>query len=97
MEQMSIIGIVITFVVAAIVLSVGITILDSVSSGFDCKDLAGYDATGSTDTLKYPSGTWAGQCMAVQDEHGALFLIQIIVGVLSVSAILLVVYRHFIT
>ena len=95
MEGNSIVGFVLAFIVAAIVLSVGVTILGSTSSGFDCKNLQGYDSSGSNDAAKYPSNTWAGQCWSVQQQQQSSYAILVIVLVVIAAASILAVIRLF--
>ena len=96
MEGISVVGMIITFVVATIVLFVGITIIGGVSTGFDCKNLQGYDSTGATDAEKYPSDTWAGSCKSLQTQSQSSYqLLVIVLIVIAAGAILTVVVRHF--
>ena len=95
MEGNSIVGFVLAFIVAAIVLSVGVTILGSTSSGFDCKNLQGYDSTKTANNEKYPPNTWAGQCWAVQQQQQSSYAILVIVLVVIAAASILAVIRLF--
>ena len=91
MDGNSIIGFVIAFIVAAIVLSVGVSILGSTSSGFDCYNLQGGNATAKT----AKDGTWAKQCVEIQNQQRSSYAILVIVLVVIAAASILAVIRLF--
>ena len=91
----NVVGMIIMFVVVAIVLSIGLTILGNTSAGFDCKDLEGYNAGGADDAAKYPDGTWAGICHAnseiVMSSYAIISISLIVIG----AVVILVILRMF--
>ena len=90
-----IVPLVITFVVVAVVLFVGVSILGATSSGFSCTTLAGHNATGSTDAEKYPSGTWSGQCWQIQQSAISSYALLIVILVIVAAVAILYVVRTF--
>ena len=91
MEGNSIVGFVIAFVVAAVVLSVGVTILGNTNSGFNCYNLQGGNATAKTAA----EGTWAKQCVNIQEQQRSSYAILVIVLVVIAAASILAVIRLF--
>ena len=94
-ETGMIVPLVITFVVVAVVLFVGVTILGSVSTGFSCSTMQGYDKDGSTDADKYPTGTWAGQCWQIQQSAISSYALLIVILVIVAAVAILYVVRTF--
>ena len=94
-ETGMIVPLVITFVVVAVVLFVGVTILGSVSTGFDCKTMQGYDPDGSTNADKYPSGTWSGQCFQISQSAQSSYSLLIVILVIVAAVAILYVVRTF--
>ena len=90
-----IVPMVITFVVVAVVLFVGVTILGSVSTGFACDRMQGANATATTNALKYPSGTWAGQCWQIQQSAISSYALMVIILIIVAAAAILYVVRTF--
>ena len=96
MEGNIVISLIITFVIACVVLFISTSILGNVSGGFDCKNLQGYKASGSTDADKFPTGTWSGQCHYIsQQAISAQNLLVVILIIIAAAAILFVV-RNFV-
>ena len=94
-ETGMIVPLVISFIVVAILLLIGTSILGGVTTGFDCSTLEGYVSGGATPALKYPSGTWAGTChevgTAAQNAYSLLLVVLIIIS----AAVILYVVRTF--
>ena len=94
-ESTGVVGMVITFIVIGIVLLIGTQIMGATSTGFDCKTLAGYDASKSTDAEKYPSGTWAGTCYALSSQVQSSYSILTVTLIVVAAAGILFVIRMF--
>ena len=94
-ENQSMVAVVIGFVIVSIILSIGVTVLGNTQSGFDCTKLQGYNSGGATDALKYPSGTWSGQCYSVQQQTQSAFGILVIILIVIAAAAILYVVRMF--
>ena len=94
-EPGMIVPMVITFVVVAVVLFVGVTILGSVSTGFSCERMQGFVEDGATNALKYPSGTWAGQCWQIQQSAISSYALMIVILIIVAAAAILFVVRTF--
>ena len=94
-ETGMVVPLVITFVVVAVVLFVGVSILGSVSTGFACSSMQGYDSTKSTDAEKYPTGTWAGQCYQIQQSAISSYSLLIVILVIVAAVAILYVVRTF--
>ena len=94
-ETGMIVPLVITFVVVAVVLFVGVTILGSVSTGFDCKTMQGYNATGDTNAEKYPAGSWSAQCLQISSSAQSSYSLLIVILVIVAAVAILYVVRTF--
>ena len=90
-----IVPMVITFVVVAVVLFVGVTILGSVSTGFSCDNMQGAVPDAKNNTAKYPSGTWAGQCWQIQQSAISSYALMIVILIIVAAAAILFVVRTF--
>ena len=94
-EGQSVVGLVVTFILVAVVLLIGTSIMGATSSGFDCKTLSGYNSGGSNDAAKYPSGTWAGTCFQLQQQTNSAYSILTVVLIVTAAAGVLFVIRMF--
>ena len=94
-ETGMVIPLIITFVVVAIILFVGVTILGNVNSGFDCKTLAGYNGTKMTTAEQFPSGTWAGTCNNLGVQSQSAYSLLVISLIIIASVVILYVVRTF--
>ena len=94
-ETGMVVPLVITFIVVAIILFIGVTILGNVNSGFDCKQLEGYDKDGTTDADKYPSGTWSGTCNQIGEQAQTSYSLLVVSLVIIAAVIILYVVRTF--
>ena len=89
-----IVPMVIMFIVVAIILFVGVTILGNVNSGFDCRQLSGY-VNATTDAASYPSGTWAGTCHQLGEQTQTSYGLVVISLIIIAAVIILYVVRTF--
>ena len=94
-ETGMVIPLIITFVVVAIILFVGVTILGNVNSGFDCKLLTGYDKDGSNDAAKYPTGTWSGTCFQIGVQSQSAYNLLVVSLIIIAAVVILYVVRTF--
>ena len=94
-ETGMVVPLVITFIVVAIILFIGVTILGNVNSGFDCKTLSGYDGSKSTDAEKFPSGTWAGTCHNIGAQAQSSYALLVVSLVIIAAVVILYVVRTF--
>ena len=91
-----VVPLVVTFVVVAVVLFVGVSILGSVSTGFSCDvENLGYNSTGTTKTEKYPPGSWSAQCMTIQDSAVSSYSLLIVILIIVAAVAILYVVRTF--
>ena len=93
-EGQSVVGLVVTFILVAVVLLIGTSIMGATSSGFDCKTLSGYDSTKSG-AEQYPTGTWAGTCYQLQQQTNSAYSILTVVLIVTAAAGVLFVIRMF--
>ena len=94
-ETGMIVPLVITFVVVAVVLFVGVTILGSVSTGFDCKTMQGYNSTGKTTAEQFPAGSWSAQCNQISSSAQSSYSLLIVILVIVAAVAILYVVRTF--
>ena len=93
-ETGMVVPLIITFVVVAIILFVGVTILGNVNSGFDCRTLTGY-VNATTDAASFPAGTWAGTCHSLGAQSQSAYSLLVISLIIIASVVILYVVRTF--
>lgn len=77
-----IMSLVVAFIAVAIMLSVGVTILGNVDSGFDCSNMSGNSTDG-----------WQATCLSVQDQTQQSFSLLIVMLVVIAAIAILIVVR----
>jgi len=76
------------FIAIAIMLSVGVVILGNAQTGFDCKDLEGYNSTSPTD-----STSWAKTCLDVAEQGQTSFNLLVVILIVVAAVAILIVIR----
>ena len=90
-----VIPLIIMFVVACVVLLVSTQILGSVTAGFSCQNLQGYNSTGVGDVGKYPAGSWSGMCKSVSTNAISGMTLMVVILIIIAAIAILVVVRSF--
>lgn len=75
-------SLVVAFIAVAIMLTVGVTILGNVDSGFDCSNMSGNATHG-----------WQSTCLSVQDQTQQSFSLLIVMLVVIAAIAILIVVR----
>ena len=86
---------VIMFIVVAIILFVGVTILGNVNSGFDCRQLSGYGTNTTVAQGNFPANTWAGTCHQLGEQTQTSYGLVVISLIIIAAVIILYVVRTF--
>ena len=73
---------IVAFIAAAIMLSVGVTILGNAQNGFDCTELAGNATHG-----------WQHTCLEIADQAQTSFTLLVVILVVLAAVAILVVIR----
>ena len=89
-----VIPLIIMFVVACVVLLVSTQILGSVTAGFSCENLQGYDKT-LTGDARYVANTWSGMCKSVSTNAISGMTLMVVILIIIAAIAILVVVRSF--
>lgn len=111
MEGVTVVGLITVFIVAAVVVGVGVQVLSQASEGFDCSTLQGYvpidlgsdgkvgmtqgSSTSGDTPAKFPAGTWAGACKSTEEQIQGAWSLMVVVLVILSAAAILLVVRSF--
>ena len=87
MEGNVVMTLIIAFIAAAIMLSLGVAILGNTATGFDCSSLDGYNSTKSSAT------GWGLTCIEIQESQRDSFNLLIIILIVIAAVAILVVVR----